>query len=64
VTADAVAVGAAGSPPRRRGAPPNAVLGLLGLLGLVAVLELVPRMGIVDSRFLPPFHEIGQALWE
>jgi ABC-type nitrate/sulfonate/bicarbonate transport system permease component len=64
VTADAVAVGAAGSPPRRRGAPSNAVLGAVGLLGLVVVLELVPYTGIVDSRFLPPFHEIAQALGE
>jgi ABC-type nitrate/sulfonate/bicarbonate transport system permease component len=64
VTAESVAVGAAGAASRRRGAPSNAVLGLLGLLGLVAVLELVPRTGIVDGRFLPPFHEIAQALGE
>jgi ABC-type nitrate/sulfonate/bicarbonate transport system permease component len=64
VTADAVAVGAARSSPRRRGAPSNAVLGAIGLLGLIAVLEVVPRTGIVDSRFLPPFHEIAQALGE
>lgn len=64
MTLDAVAIGAAGAPPRRRRAPSNAVLGVLGLLGLVVVLEVLPRTGIVDSRFLPPFHEIAQALGE
>jgi ABC-type nitrate/sulfonate/bicarbonate transport system permease component len=38
------------------------VLGLLGLLVLVGALELVPRVGIVDSQFLPPFSKIANAL--
>ena len=64
MTAESVTVGAAGATSHRRGAPSNAVLGVLGLLGLVTVMELLPRIGIVDSRFLPPFHEIAQALGE
>ncbi|MGH3386765.1 MAG: ABC transporter permease [Nocardioidaceae bacterium] len=40
----------------------TAALGLLGLLGFVGILELVPRIGLVDSRFLPPFSEMVAAL--
>jgi ABC-type nitrate/sulfonate/bicarbonate transport system permease component len=32
--------------------------GLAGLLGLLAVVEAVPRLGLVDDRFLPPASKI------
>jgi ABC-type nitrate/sulfonate/bicarbonate transport system permease component len=41
---------------------PAAVLGLAGLLGLIAVIELLPRAGLVDPRFLPPFSTMVSAL--
>lgn len=37
-------------------------LGLLGLAVVVAVVEALPRLGLVDRRFLPPFSEIALAL--
>ena len=36
--------------------------GLLGLAALVAVLELVPRVGLVSARYLPPFSTMLSAL--
>jgi ABC-type nitrate/sulfonate/bicarbonate transport system permease component len=39
-------------------------LGLLGLALAVAVVEALPRLGIVDSRFLPPFSEMAGKLAE
>src|SRR5262249_43355984 len=53
---------------RRRGPRPapalasRAVLGVLGLVGLGGVLELIPRIGLVSPRFLPPSSEIVAAL--
>jgi ABC-type nitrate/sulfonate/bicarbonate transport system permease component len=38
------------------------VLGALGLLTLVLILEVVPRVGLVDARFLPPFSSMVSAL--
>jgi ABC-type nitrate/sulfonate/bicarbonate transport system permease component len=38
------------------------VLGGLGLALVVAVVEALPRLGIVDSRFLPPFSEMAREL--
>lgn len=38
------------------------VLGLLGLASVAILLELVPRLGLADSRFLPPTSEILKAL--
>ena len=53
----------AASAARRRGhRVPAGVLGLLGLLTLVAVLELVPRTGLVDERYLPPFSSMAASL--
>lgn len=49
---------------RRPRAVPPAVLGLSGLAGLMLLLELVPRVGIVDVRYLPPFSEMMVALAE
>lgn len=40
----------------------KALLGGAGVVTLVAVLELVPRLGLVDARFLPPFSDWVAAL--
>lgn len=40
------------------------VLGLAGVLGLVGLLEALPRLGVVDRRFFPPFSEMVAALGE
>ncbi|MCW2882612.1 MAG: ABC-type nitrate/sulfonate/bicarbonate transport system, permease component [Sphaerisporangium sp.] len=40
----------------------KAAYGLAGLAGLLALMEAVPRLGIVDERFLPPASEILGAL--
>ncbi|OHV32335.1 MULTISPECIES: ABC transporter permease [Pseudofrankia] len=37
-------------------------LGLLGLLVIVAVLEILPRSGLVDRDYLPPFTSMAAAL--
>ena len=37
-------------------------LGLGGVATLLVVLEVIPRIGVVDRRFLPPFSEIANAL--
>ncbi len=50
-------------PARLRGSTvPRSVLGLAGLLGFVLVVELLPRVGVVEGRFLPPFSEMAAAL--
>lgn len=46
--------------PRRR--RQRAVLGALGLLAAAAVFELIPRVGLVSPRFLPPFSAMIAAL--
>ncbi|MWA07530.1 ABC transporter permease subunit [Actinomadura sp. LD22] len=38
------------------------MLGLAGLAGLVALVEAVPRAGLVKERFLPPFSDMVSAL--
>ncbi|MDZ5077328.1 ABC transporter permease [Nesterenkonia sp. HG001] len=40
----------------------RALWGSAGVLSLILVLELLPRSGAVDARFLPPFSEIAAAL--
>ncbi|MET1155747.1 ABC transporter permease subunit [Arthrobacter sp.] len=53
--------GAAASRPRRRPAkrrPTKQLLGLAGILAFLLVWELVPRVGIVEARFLPPASEV------
>jgi ABC-type nitrate/sulfonate/bicarbonate transport system permease component len=40
----------------------DALLGLAGLLGFLAVMEVVPRLGLVPERYLPPASRIGSAL--
>jgi ABC-type nitrate/sulfonate/bicarbonate transport system permease component len=58
----ATAAAGTGRAGRRRGGLPAPVLGLAGLLALVAVLEVLPRTGVVDARFLPPFSDMMAAL--
>lgn len=41
-----------------------AALGAVGVVGLLLVLELAPRVGLVDPRFFPPFSEMAVALGE
>jgi ABC-type nitrate/sulfonate/bicarbonate transport system permease component len=41
---------------------PGWVLGLIGLAGLAAVLEIVPRSGLVQAKYLPPFSSLVRAL--
>lgn len=49
---------------RRRGGGGGrkAALGAAGVVAFIGVLEAVPRSGIIDPRFLPPFSEIFAAL--
>ncbi|MBO3741173.1 ABC transporter permease [Actinoplanes flavus] len=52
----------------RRGNPARsgstALLGAAGLAGLLLVMELAPRLGLVDERYLPPASRIAAALAE
>lgn len=48
----------------RRGGPSRLVLGVAGVVTLLVVLEVVPRVGLVDARFLPPFSQMAGALVE
>ncbi|MEU5880531.1 ABC transporter permease [Spirillospora sp. NPDC047279] len=41
---------------------PGWALGLTGLAALMAVVELAPRAGLVQERFLPPFSRMLSAL--
>ncbi|MFT4470243.1 ABC transporter permease [Arthrobacter sulfonylureivorans] len=53
--------GAAASRSRKRPAkkrPTKQLLGLAGILAFLLVWELVPRVGIVEARFLPPASEV------
>ena len=38
--------------------------GLVGIAALALVWETFPRLGVVDSYFLPPLHVVLQAWWE
>ncbi len=44
----------------RRGNP--VLLGIAGLAGLLLIVELLPRLGLVKERFLPPTSKIVAAL--
>lgn len=59
---DAAAV-AAESRARRRRALEAPVLGVAGVLLVTLLVELVPRLGLVDARFLPPASTIFGALF-
>lgn len=56
----------AGAEPVRRRRPelPSSVLGLGGLVAFAALLELLPRTGIVSADYFPPFSEMVRALVE
>lgn len=47
---------------RRHRTVPAWILGLAGLAGLMALVEAVPRAGLVKERFLPPFSDMVSAL--
>ena len=42
--------------------PVNQLLGLAGILGFLGTWELIPRLGIINERFLPPASEVIVAL--
>lgn len=46
----------------RRRAVPRALLGVAGVVTFLLVWELVPRAGLVNARFLPPFSAVLEAL--
>jgi ABC-type nitrate/sulfonate/bicarbonate transport system permease component len=56
--------GAAHAAPKRpaRKMPGKQLLGIAGILAFLLVWELVPRVGIVEPRFLPPASEVIGAL--
>lgn len=58
VTTDAPASSVAAPAARRRRGGSNAALGLAGVVVFLGLLELVPRVGLVDARFLPPFSQM------
>ncbi|HLR97687.1 MAG TPA: ABC transporter permease [Jiangellaceae bacterium] len=58
VTADAPASSVAAPAARRRRGGSTAALGLAGVVVFLGLLELVPRVGLVDARFLPPFSQM------
>lgn len=61
VTTDAPASSVAATAGRRwRGGP--GALGLAGVVAFLGVLELIPRVGLVDARFLPPFSQMAAEL--
>ena len=62
MTATDAAVRHAGVRPARRRRIPPRLLGPLGLVTFAVLLELVPRTGIVDERFFPPFSSMISAL--
>jgi ABC-type nitrate/sulfonate/bicarbonate transport system permease component len=65
MTAPAVDKSSAAPAARRRPArklPTKQLLGLAGILAFLLIWELVPRVGIVEARFLPPASEVIAAL--
>ncbi len=45
-----------------RGLPVKQLLGLAGIVGFLGTWELIPRLGIINERFLPPASEVIVAL--
>ncbi|UGQ11834.1 ABC transporter permease [Yinghuangia sp. ASG 101] len=43
-------------------AVPDAALGVLGVALLAGILEVLPRVGLVSSEYLPPFSDMASAL--
>jgi ABC-type nitrate/sulfonate/bicarbonate transport system permease component len=59
--------GAASSVERRRRQAANKartkqLLGVAGIIGFLGTWELIPRLGIIDERYLPPASEVIAAL--
>lgn len=52
----------AAAPLGRRRSLPAWALGLAGLAALMAVVEIAPRAGLVNERFLPPFSRMISSL--
>jgi ABC-type nitrate/sulfonate/bicarbonate transport system permease component len=48
--------------PRRKRSPASLLLGTIGWFGFVGILEVVPRVGLVSPRYLPPFSSMVEAL--
>jgi ABC-type nitrate/sulfonate/bicarbonate transport system permease component len=42
--------------------PAKQLLGVAGILGFLLTWELIPRLGIIDARYLPPASEVIAAL--
>jgi ABC-type nitrate/sulfonate/bicarbonate transport system permease component len=53
-----------GSSAARRRRWDELILGVAGIVVLAAVLEVLPRLGVVDARFFPPFTEMMGAFVE
>ncbi|HXD28676.1 MAG TPA: ABC transporter permease [Arthrobacter sp.] len=58
----AVRVAPADRRPRTRKGPPTWVLGLVGVLVFLGAWELLPVLGIVQAKYLPPASEVVVAL--
>lgn len=52
------------TPKKRNSRRDRQLFGFLGILTFLAILELAPRVGLVNPRFLPPFSEMVAALFE
>ncbi|WP_043806984.1 MULTISPECIES: ABC transporter permease [Paenarthrobacter] len=67
MTQEAVTTNSAAPIPRARKQlakklPSKQLLGIAGIVGFLLLWELVPRVGIVEPRFLPPASEVIAAL--
>ncbi|MET1043468.1 MAG: ABC transporter permease [Microbacteriaceae bacterium] len=51
-------------PKKRRAALPGPVLGAIGILLFLVLWEIVPRSGLVDTKFLPPASDVVVRLVE
>ena len=60
--ADPSVVRAGVLPARRRRELPSVVPGLIGLVVFAALLEVLPRTGIVSADYFPPFSAMIRAL--
>ncbi|GAA3667740.1 ABC transporter permease [Arthrobacter ginkgonis] len=60
----AAAPAAAGARRRRPGRkwPAKQLLGVAGILGFLLTWEAIPRLGLIEARFLPPASEVIAAL--
>ncbi|MET3720987.1 MULTISPECIES: hypothetical protein [unclassified Arthrobacter] len=45
-----------------RKVPTKQLLGLAGIVGFLGTWELIPRLGIINERFLPPAGDVIVAL--